>query len=189
MGGAIALELAARRPGRIAAAVLLDTSIAAAPPTRRMWEELSKRLRTEEFRIAARQAIEGSYFLPTADSRRKSSIVDAMLATSQRVMAESLDGLRTWDSIAAAGAARVPVLYVGSTVPGGDPARFAELCPQLVHGQVVGSGHFEQLEVPDQVNAMIERFLELQGFCEFASEASAAGPAQVPGPARSPSQR
>jgi pimeloyl-ACP methyl ester carboxylesterase len=28
-----------------------------------------------------------------------------------------------------------------------------------VHGQVVGSGHFLQLEVPDQVNAMIRRFL------------------------------
>jgi pimeloyl-ACP methyl ester carboxylesterase len=29
----------------------------------------------------------------------------------------------------------------------------------LVQGQVVSSGHFVQLEVPEQVNAMIDRFL------------------------------
>jgi hypothetical protein len=28
-------------------------------------------------------------------------------------------------------------------------------------GQTVGSGHFNQLEVPGQVNAMIEKFLAL----------------------------
>jgi hypothetical protein len=27
----------------------------------------------------------------------------------------------------------------------------------------VGTGHFHQIEVPDQVNAMIDRFLELAG--------------------------
>jgi hypothetical protein len=31
--------------------------------------------------------------------------------------------------------------------------------PNLVNGCTVGSGHFNQLEVPDQVNAMIEGFL------------------------------
>ena len=29
--------------------------------------------------------------------------------------------------------------------------------------QTVGAGHFNQLEVPDQVNAMIERFLAVNG--------------------------
>jgi len=53
----------------------------------------------------------------------------------------------------------VPTLYVASTHPRGDAARFRQACPALVHGQVVSSGHFLQLEVPDQVNAMIRRFL------------------------------
>ena len=30
-------------------------------------------------------------------------------------------------------------------------------------GQIVGSGHFAQLEVPEQVNPMIERFLAVVG--------------------------
>jgi pimeloyl-ACP methyl ester carboxylesterase len=33
--------------------------------------------------------------------------------------------------------------------------------PDLQVGITVGAGHFHQLEVPDQVNAMIERFLQI----------------------------
>ena len=66
-----------------------------------------------------------------------------------------------WDSEGAAAGARVPVLNISSSAPRANVARFHELCPQLVHGQVVGAGHFLQLEVPEQVNAMIERFLQL----------------------------
>ena len=33
------------------------------------------------------------------------------------------------------------------------------LNPRIRTGQTVGAGHFNQLEVPQQVNAMIERFL------------------------------
>jgi hypothetical protein len=32
----------------------------------------------------------------------------------------------------------------------------------MLFGQTVGSGHFCHLEVPDQVNAMIVRFLSIQ---------------------------
>jgi len=37
--------------------------------------------------------------------------------------------------------------------------RFHEMFPQILYGKTVGSGHFCQLEVPKQVDAMIERFL------------------------------
>jgi hypothetical protein len=33
--------------------------------------------------------------------------------------------------------------------------------PQILYGKTVGFGHFCQLEVPEQVNAMIERFLAI----------------------------
>jgi pimeloyl-ACP methyl ester carboxylesterase len=33
--------------------------------------------------------------------------------------------------------------------------------PDLELGITVGAGHFHQLEVPEQVNAMIERFLQV----------------------------
>ena len=37
--------------------------------------------------------------------------------------------------------------------------RFHELVPWLMDGKTVGSGYFCQLEVPEQLNSMIERFL------------------------------
>lgn len=40
-----------------------------------------------------------------------------------------------------------------------DMPRLRAVCPHVVTGQTVGAGHFHQLEVPEQVNAMIERFL------------------------------
>jgi pimeloyl-ACP methyl ester carboxylesterase len=39
--------------------------------------------------------------------------------------------------------------------------RLLEIKPDLEIRITVGAGHFHQLEVPDQVNAMIERFLAL----------------------------
>jgi pimeloyl-ACP methyl ester carboxylesterase len=39
--------------------------------------------------------------------------------------------------------------------------RLREIKPDLEVGITVGAGHFHQLEVPEQVNAMIERFLAL----------------------------
>jgi hypothetical protein len=53
----------------------------------------------------------------------------------------------------------VPVLTIGSAVPPNDPAVLKEANPAIMIGQTVGSGHFIQLEVPEQVNPMIERFL------------------------------
>jgi pimeloyl-ACP methyl ester carboxylesterase len=39
--------------------------------------------------------------------------------------------------------------------------RLLGLKPDLEVGITVGAGHFHQLEAPEQVNAMIERFLRL----------------------------
>ena len=161
MGGAIALELAADRPELIAAAVVLDMAIAPSAAVQQAWAELIPQLHAEDYRNAARTAMERSYFIATDDPQRKAWIVETMLATPQHVMAAAMEGIAAWDSVRAATNARVPVLNISSSAPRADVARFHALCPHLVHGQVVGAGHFFQLEVPDQVNPMIERFLAL----------------------------
>ena len=53
-----------------------------------------------------------------------------------------------------------PLLYVGTSATYADLDRFRALCPQLVTGQVVGCGHYFPIEVPEQVSAMIARFVE-----------------------------
>ena len=54
---------------------------------------------------------------------------------------------------------RVPVLHIAAARPTCPPAVLAEAIPDVVTGQTVGAGHFNMLEVPDQVNSMIEQFL------------------------------
>jgi pimeloyl-ACP methyl ester carboxylesterase len=160
MGGGIALELAATRPTVVGGAVVLDTAIAASGAARE-WAKLSERLRTPDFRAAAREAIERWFFIPTDDPQRREQLVAAMLATPQHVMLAGAQAIAAWDSARAAAGARVPVLNLSASTARVDVARFRALCPQLMHGQVIGAGHYLQPEVPEQVNAMIARFLAL----------------------------
>jgi hypothetical protein len=55
----------------------------------------------------------------------------------------------------------VPALFIASSLPWLNPQRVHEVCPTWFVGRTVGAGHFHHLLVPDQVNAMIERFLAL----------------------------
>jgi pimeloyl-ACP methyl ester carboxylesterase len=52
--------------------------------------------------------------------------------------------------------AKRPILFVH-----GWCEHLRALAPSFYFGHVVGSGHFCQLEVPEHVNAMIDRFLML----------------------------
>ena len=70
-----------------------------------------------------------------------------------------IEGLRDWDGAATARQCQVPVLHIAAAYPTCSPAALAEAIPHAVTGQTVGAGHFNMLEVPDQVNAMIEQFL------------------------------
>lgn len=160
LGGAIALELAADAD-QVAAAVVLDTSIAPSHATRRAWTGLIADLTGPSYRAAAAAMIERVYFQPTDDAARRARLVAAMTATAQHVMLAAMRGIADWESEAAAAAARAPVLYIAGSAPRGDLERIRALIPRGVLGQVVGSGHFIQLEVPEQVNAMIDRFLAL----------------------------
>ena len=82
-----------------------------------------------------------------------------MTAMPSRVAASGLRGIQVFDSAAVAARCKVPVLHIGATPPLNPPHLVAQLLPGVINGVTVGAGHFNQLEVPDQVNAMIEAFL------------------------------
>lgn len=69
-----------------------------------------------------------------------------------------LAGDRRIDAAAVLPRVHVPVLAISAGEP---EAGLSEHIADLTLGRTVGSGHFVQLEAPDQVNAMIERFLTL----------------------------
>jgi hypothetical protein len=71
--------------------------------------------------------------------------------------------LHGFDPEPAAKTCRVPMAYISADVPlvnmARDLDRLKELCPQLVIAKTLLAGHFNTIEVADQVNAMIDRFL------------------------------
>lgn len=159
MGGAIALEWAAQEPEQLAAIAVLDTAVLPAPDVWTGVQPLLARLRTPDYREAVQQFLADAFFLPTDNPERKAWITAGMLTTPQHVLASALEGIFAWDAATAMVRCRVPSLYIASTRPRGDIARIRQVWPHVVQGQVVSSGHFMQLEVPDQVHAMIRRFL------------------------------
>jgi pimeloyl-ACP methyl ester carboxylesterase len=160
MGGVVALVLAAQYPELVRAIVMVDGGTRGLTEPEPAWLARLHGLAQPDYLAAARIAVE-QMFLPGDDPARRSWIMEQMLATPQHVMLSATEQGGRCDMVAAARACRVPALYIQAGRPRPELARFEQLCPQLVLGRTVGSGHFNQLEVPDQVNAMIERFLQV----------------------------
>jgi hypothetical protein len=91
--------------------------------------------------------------------------------TPQQALRSTWDSVFSTDTDALAAACKVPTLYIDAGPPNCDLVRFQQLCPQLIIGRTVGTGHWHQLEVPDQINSMIERFLTIVLEPEMASVA------------------
>ena len=106
-----------------------------------------------------RQFIRDHLFLPTSDRRLVEEVLEGMLAAPAHVAANAIRGALEFDARAAAAACKVPALHLAATPPLNPPHLMSEWLPNVVNGWTVGAGHFNQLEVPDQVNAMIEGFL------------------------------
>ena len=88
-------------------------------------------------------------------------IVQTMCSVPLRVAAAGIRGVVAWNGVAALALCAAPLLVLVSA-PGGsnDPARLLPYKPDLHFGMTVGAGHFHQLEVPEQVTSMIERFIQ-----------------------------
>ncbi|MGY8661235.1 alpha/beta hydrolase [Bradyrhizobium sp. UFLA05-109] len=161
MGGNMALEIAARYPDFPAGLVLLDSGVFFPASAGAVFTGYLEGLRGPSFADEVRKIVAESC-LPTDACRAR--VEQTFLATPQHVMVSTFTSLFPWDLHRAgscAQACRVPVLYIEAAHRLADLDRFAALCPQLVTAKAVGSGHFLSLEVPEQINPMIDRFLSL----------------------------
>ena len=98
-------------------------------------------------------------FLPTSDRQLVEKVLAVMLSAPPHVAASAVRGALKFDAPAAAALCTVPALHLAASPPRMPPASIRDRLPNIVDGCTVGAGHFNQLEVPDQVNAMIEAFL------------------------------
>jgi len=169
LGGAIALEMCGRHPELASGLIMIDSIVMG---RRELRESLEVSLllqgiggpdylavsRANAWEIgcdyddpARRQAIFDEYILPPCES------------TPQHVAFSALRNVLDHEPTAAAEACRIPMAYISADVPlvnmARDLDRLKELCPQLVIAKTMLAGHFNTIDVADQVNAIIERFL------------------------------
>lgn len=160
MGGAVALALAARHPALPRAIIMLDAAIFPPDALAAMKDQFSAAFHTDGYREPL-GAIFNGMFMDSDDPARKERLVTAALAMPQHVAAAEWDAMWSNDFAGAAAACKVPALYVGSHAPVAEIAKLRAAMPNAIIGQTVGAGHFHQLEVPEQINPMIERFLAI----------------------------
>lgn len=166
MGGVVVALTGQRHPGLAGGLCIIDSAIV---PRAELvgalvgWADV---MRGPNFRDALRGVSE-PFFGELDDEDLKRRIQDGM-AAPQHVLISSAEHLAGFVERSAAGgdAATVgawmaPACFIAAQMQMNDIDRFQSLCPDLLMGQTVGSGHYVTLGVPDQVNAMLERFLRL----------------------------
>jgi pimeloyl-ACP methyl ester carboxylesterase len=158
LGGMIAVELGARSRSLPGALVLVDPGpIAPRPETVEFFKEFAEQLEGPEGEDVRRGYV---HDMGARDEALARWIVDHMCTPEQRVAAAVIRGVSEWDGRAPLAQCDVPVLLIRSWIgEDTDVIRLREIKPDLEVGITAGAGHFHQLEVPEQVNAMIERFL------------------------------
>jgi pimeloyl-ACP methyl ester carboxylesterase len=159
MGGITVLQLAAAYPDCVAAIVMVDPAPLVFPPELRAGVEAMAAAIEAGNQEPRRQFIANRLFLPTSDRRLVEDVLAVMMAAPGHVAASAMRGILAFDGQAAAALCKVPALYLAAAPPLNPPHLISQWLPTVVHGWTVGAGHFNQLEVPDQVNAMIEGFL------------------------------
>jgi pimeloyl-ACP methyl ester carboxylesterase len=161
MGGIVAFDLAVRYPQIAGAIVMLDAAIVLPAGMRRGFAALLGKLQGPDYQNVLRGMAAGALFMASDDAARKAEMLDRMVAEPQHVMVAAFAGLAEFDAGKARGHALPPALYIaaGEANPRCDAAQLREIAPTIQFEKISDVGHFCQLEAPDDVNAMIDRFL------------------------------
>lgn len=118
---------------------------------------------------AAMQGFLGGNGFPYPAPALKARVLEEIAHGPSQLAAQLMRNVMSTDWSHQLSSATAPLLYVHGVMPA-DLRRLRELRPDAIVGAVAGGGHYISLEVPDQVNAMIERFIALA----FGTEISTA---------------
>jgi pimeloyl-ACP methyl ester carboxylesterase len=160
MGGSVVAAMAARHPGLVRAAVAIDSPLITTEAARQRLAPRIEALAGADYLATAHQVVD-SMFLPCDDPERRRRITEGMTGVPQHTMLSAMSQIlvQTPESL---GTISQPFLLISAGWVPFDMAAVREVVPNLSYAQTYGSGHFSMLEVPEQVNAMIERFLALE---------------------------
>ncbi len=159
MGGNIAVEIAASFPHLPKGIALLDSALLYPTEMLATMHNYKKGLESSEYDNTITEIIRDSCL--STDSFYP-MLLQSALQTSQKVWYSSVINMLEWDKVAAAKLQSIqfPVLYVAASRLIVDLVRLKQVCPQLVFGQTVGSGHINTLGAPIQIGDMLKQFAE-----------------------------
>lgn len=160
LGGMIGVELTARHPSLPRGLVLVDPGpIDPLPETVKLFSAFAEQLEGPSGEDVRRLYVQD---MGARDEELARWIVDLMCAVPLPIATAVIRGVNAWNGVGALALCTVPTLLLRSTLGDRpDAIRLRAIKPDLEVGITVGAGHFHQLEVPEQVNAMIDRFLQL----------------------------
>ena len=159
MGSMVAAELARSFPHLPKAIVMVDAApMLVTSELQGLLDGVVQQLAGPDHDATRRAFLENMLFLPTDDADIKARIVAEMTAAPRHVAQSCMEAMNRFDGAAALEALKVPALHIAAAQPINDAAALRAANPLIETAQTVGAGHFNQLVVPDQVNAMIERF-------------------------------
>lgn len=161
LGGVITCALAAARPDLVACAVMVDPAPFIPRASLRDFFASAFAAIGAPGGESARAEMVDAMFLPSDDPTRRAKITGAMAKTPQAIAGPAIASLNTFDGRSAFAAVGCPVAAINAQTAYNDMAAMRKINARFVAGQTIGSGHFNQLEVPDQVTAMIDQFVRI----------------------------
>jgi pimeloyl-ACP methyl ester carboxylesterase len=161
MGGNVALTLAGLYPDLPESILLIDSLLFPPPPMRAMLKQLGESLQGPNF-DEVRAQVEPLFFLPTDDTIVRAKMTAVFSKVPQYVIQSGfVCHTLEYDAGNFAAGCKVPVAYIGAANPLADLVALRAAIPEIFIAQTLGSGHFSPVMVPNQINAMIARFLQL----------------------------
>ncbi|MCQ3803125.1 MAG: alpha/beta hydrolase [bacterium] len=160
MAGQVIIAAAARHPDLVGAIASLDS-----PSNIPGWHQRHhgpyQHLMTPDkpFRETLVAFLSSSY-LPTDDPSRLSGMAERLSEVPDHVILNSWRDKEDYDPSPTLRRVKCPYLYIDCGQPDLDFDLLRELCPQVVIGKTVGAGHKALQDVPDQINAMLNRFIQ-----------------------------
>lgn len=159
MGGLTVAQVAASHPRCVAGIVMVEPGPFAPPPEARAALHAMADAIDAGNQEPRREFIKNGLFLPTSDPTLVDSVLRVMMAAPSHVAAAALRGILGFDGPTVAANCKTPTLHLMAASPWNPQHLMSQWLPNVVHGQTVGAGHYNQLEAPDQVNSMIANFI------------------------------
>src|SRR5260370_14890319 len=164
MGGNIVLELAARYPEVPASIVLLNSFVFMPQAILDMQKAVLDGIRGSGY-VAAYRESTSRLFIPTDDGPKKEHFLASHPRAPQHVLTSTfVNHVTEYDGTSAAAGCRVSVAHIGdvtTAISHSDLAYFQKLTPHLTLPLPLATAHFSPLTLPDQINAMVARFVAL----------------------------